>query len=287
MKMIKLAVAAMLMWLTVPVNAQLMTESRGSDDFRLGIAGYTYRKFPLEEMLKMAQQAGVKYMSVKNFHLPYDATDAQMAEVRAKFAEYGIDPYILGPIYMKTEKEVDDAFDYVKRFGHTMFIGVPTYELLDYMTQKVAQTGIRVAIHTHGPDNHPFPNAASVVDRVKDPSKGVGLCLDLGHSVRFGDDVSADLVKYKEWIYDVHIKDESAASKAGQTIEMGRGVMDYRPILKALRATKYSGVLSLEFEKDADNPQPGVLESIGYFRGMADATQCGVSTQCPAAKCCK
>ena len=54
---------------------------------------------------------------------------------------------------------------------------------------------------------------------------------------------------------------------------MGRGVIDYRPILKVLRETGYKGKVCLEFEKNPENPQPGVLESIGYFRGICDGTK--------------
>ena len=74
-------------------------------------------------------------------------------------------------------------------------------------------------------------------------------------------------------IYDIHIKDESTPSKEGQTWEMGRGVMDFVPIIKVLRKIKYQGVISLEFEKNGKNPHPGVAESIGYLRGICDAVK--------------
>lgn len=74
-----------------------------------------------------------------------------------------------------------------------------------------------------------------------------------------------DLKKYKDRIYDIHIKDETEASKAGQTWEMGRGIMDIPAIVKTLRKIGYTGVVSLEFEKDGKNPLPGVAESIGYL----------------------
>ena len=141
------------------------------------------------------------------------------------------------------------------------------------MIKKVKETGIKVAIHTHGPDGQPFPNIQKVVEIYKDPSLGIGCCMDLGHSVRMGEDIVKDIKKYKDWIYDIHIKDESAASKAGQTWEMGRGVMDFRPIVKVLRQIKYKGVVSLEFEKNGNNPHPGVAESIGYLRGVSDGTK--------------
>ena len=108
---------------------------------------------------------------------------------------------------------------------------------------------------------------------VKDPALGVGCCMDLGHSVRMGDDIVKDMIEYRDWIYDIHIKDESEASLKGQTWEMGRGVMDFRPIIETLRLIGYDGVISLEFEKNGDNPTLGVAESIGYLRGVCDATK--------------
>ena len=255
------------------LNGQIVNGSRGSDDFKIGIAGFTFRSFPIEETLQQLENLGVKYLSVKDFWLPLNATEAQMKEFKAKCAAYNVNGYILGPIYMHNKDEVDRAFDYAKRYGSTMFIGVPDYELIGYVIDKVADTEIKVAIHTHGPDGAPFPNIRKVVEMVKDPSLGVGCCMDLGHSVRMGDDIVKDMIEYGDWIYDIHIKDESEASLKGQTWEMGRGVMDFRPIIETLRLIGYDGVISLEFEKNGDNPTLGVAESIGYLRGVCDATK--------------
>jgi len=277
-KLIKLAVAAALtLSLFSCANEEpksaLVGETRGYDDFNIGVAGFTYRKFTIDETLGFLKDMGVHYLSIKDFWLPLTATVEEMEEFKSKCASYEVDPYILGPIYMRNQEAVDAAFDYVARFGQQMFIGVPNYELLDYTIAKVKETGIKVAIHTHGPDNAPFPNIAEIVTRVGDPTIGIGCCMDLGHSVRFGDDILKDIAQYKDWIYDIHIKDESEASKEGRTWEMGRGVMNYKEIVPALRAIGYTGKVSLEFEKNAENPTPGVAESIGYFRGICDATK--------------
>ena len=246
---------------------------RGSEDFRVGVAGYTFRKFDIDQTLSCLKEMGVHNLSVKDFWLPLDATAEQMDAFKAKCAEYDVDPYILGPIYMKTQEAVDAAFDYVARFGHKVFIGVPNYELLDYTIAKVKETGIKVAIHTHGPDSMPFPNIKEIVDRVQDPSLGIGCCMDLGHAVRYGDDVINDIINYKDWVWDIHIKDETAASKEGRTWEMGRGVMNFKAIIGALRNIDYKGCLSIEFEKNAEAPAMGVAESAGYLRAVLDLTK--------------
>ena len=272
-KLFRLLTLAALILLAKPANAQLIEGPRGYEDFKIGVAGYTYRSFDIDQTLAFLKSMEVHYMSVKDWWLPLDSTKEQMDAFKAKCREYDVEPYILGPIYMRSEAEVDRAFAYAERYGSDVFIGVPNYELTDYVIKKVKDTGIKVAIHTHGPDGAPFPNIQKVAEVYKDPSLGIGCCMDLGHSVRMGEDIVKDIKKYKAWIYDIHIKDESEASKKGQTWEMGRGVMDFRPIMKVLRQIKYNGVVSLEFEKNGKNPHPGIAESIGYLRGVCDATK--------------
>ena len=272
-QLFRLLTLAALLLLTLPAKAQLVSGPRGYDDFKIGVAGYTYRSYDIDQTLAFLQSMEVKYLSIKDWWLPLDSTKEQMDAFKAKCREYGVNPYILGPIYMRSEADVDRAFAYAERYGADVFIGVPTYELTDYMIKKVKETGIKVAIHTHGPDGQPFPNIQKVVEIYKDPSLGIGCCMDLGHSVRMGEDIVKDIKKYKDWIYDIHIKDETEASKKGGTWEMGRGVIDFKPVVEVLRKVKYDGVVSLEFEKNGKDPHPGVAESIGYLRGVLDATK--------------
>lgn len=63
------------------------------------------------------------------------------------------------------------------------------------------------------------------------------------------------------------------ATKKGHGIEMPRGLIDMPAVVRALRQIKYGGVCSLEYEKDMSDPLLGIAESIGYFRGVMDATR--------------
>lgn len=270
---LKFLIAAMALMSFIPADAQTIEGKRGSDDFKIGVAGYSYRKYDLDQTLTFLESMGVHYLSVKDWWLPLNSTKEQMDELKAKCASHGVEGYTLGPIYMRSKEQVDDTFAYAQRYGAKMFIGVPNYELLPYVIEKVRETGIKVAIHTHGPDGAAFPDIRTVVEMVKDPSLGVGCCMDLGHTFRSGYNLAEDIEKYGEWIYDIHIKDETDASKAGNTWEMGRGKIDFIPVIKAIRKIGYKGVISLEFEKNADNPHPGIAESIGYLRGVLDAVK--------------
>lgn len=266
----KVFLFALLSMLSLGAWAQQSFGHHNSDNFDIAVAGFSYREFNIDQTLQFLQSMGVKYFSVKDFWLPLNSSQEEIDAFKAKCASYGVEGYILGPIYMNSQAEVDRAFAYAERYGVKMFIGVPAYEMLDYTIAKVKQTGIRVAIHTHGPDGAAFPDIRTIVEKVKDPSLGVGCCMDLGHTFRAGYDVASDIKKYRKWIYDIHIKDETSANKEGQTWEMGRGMMDLPSVIKALKKINYKGKISVEFEKNGNNPHPGIAESIGYMRGIMD-----------------
>lgn len=169
---------------------------------------------------------------------------------------------------MKTKEAVDQAFAYAQKVGVPLIVGVPNYDLLDYTEQKVKATNIRIAIHNHGPEDALYPGPADVYGRIKNRDKRMGLCLDIGHATRAGADVAKAVVLYQDRLYDMHIKDVTAASKDGKAIEAGRGVIDFASLIKALEKIAYKGVCSIEYEKDMASPLAGMAESIGYFRGV-------------------
>lgn len=241
--------------------------------FKVGMAGYTFVKFDLDKTLETMEKAGVHYLCIKDFHLPFNSTDQQIKDFHSKLKSKGVTGYAVGPIYMKTEEEADKAFEYAKRVGVKLIVGVPTYELLPYVDKKVKEYDFNYAIHLHGPDIELFPDAEDVWNSVKDLDPRIGMCLDIGHDTRNGKDPVADLKKYHSRVFDVHIKDVTGNTKLGYSVEVGRGIIDIPAFVKMLRKVKYTGVCSLEHEKDMSNPFMGIAESIGYFRGVIEATK--------------
>jgi len=236
--------------------------------FSIGMAGYTFREFTVEKTIEMIKRIGVKNLSLKDFHMPMNSTQEQINAVLEKFKAAGIDVYTVGVIYMKTQESVDQAFEYAKMAGVKMIVGAPDYVLLPYVEKKIKTYDFKMAIHNHGPDNPLYPNATDIWNHIKDLDARIGICIDIGHTTRDGQDPSVDIMKYKSRIYDIHIKDVDKAAKEGKTIEMGRGIIDIPKVVDTLRKIKYSGSCSLEFEKDMKDPLAGIAESIGYFKGV-------------------
>ena len=240
--------------------------------FKIAIAGSNFIKFNADTTIQMMQQLQIPNLCIKSRHLPFNSTDDEIRSFRAKLLEAGIEAVSTGLIYMRKTSDVDQAFEYAKRIGVKLIIGTPNHELLPYVEQKVKAYNICYAIHIHGPDLALYPNAADVMKHIEGLDTRIGLCLDIGHDARAGFDPAEDLRKYHHRIFDIHIKDITAADKSGRTCEMGRGVLDIPKFVQTLRDVKYSGLCTFEFEKDLNDPLAGIAESVDYFKGVLDGT---------------
>ena len=250
------------------------------DAFHLGMAGYTFVKFDIDKTLAFMKKIDVHYLCIKDFHLPIDANAEQTRQFKEKLAAHDVIGYAVGPIYMKDVEAVDKAFAYAQRVGVDLIVGVPgvwgdkgpRYDVLDRVEQKVKETGIRYAIHLHGPDMPLYPDATSIWNDVKDRDPRLGICLDIGHDLRAGSDPIKDLKRYGKRVFDIHLKDVTEGTKAGHAIELGRGAIDFPRFVKMLRKVGYKGSLSLEYEKDMTDPFIGIAESVGYFKSIQQNT---------------
>jgi inosose dehydratase len=239
--------------------------------FELGLASYTCRKFDLKTTLEMAQRVGFKHIALKDVHLAMNSTPEQIKAVATQVKDAGLALYGGGVIYMRDEAQVNQAFAYAKAAGMRVIVGVPQHELLPLVDKKVKEYDIKVAIHNHGPGDKVYPVPASVYERIKDLDKRIGLCNDIGHTIRAGVDPAASLEQFADRLLDIHIKDETAADAKGSATEVGRGVINIPQVMRTLVKINYTGIVSFEYEKDADDPLPGLAESVGYVRGVMAA----------------
>jgi sugar phosphate isomerase/epimerase len=76
------------------------------------------------------------------------------------------------------------------------------------------------------------------------------------------------LRKYRDRLFDIHLKDLNKQTADAENVEIGRGVMNISLYLQVLKELKYEGIISVEYEKDAENAAYGLTESVGYLRGV-------------------
>jgi inosose dehydratase len=246
-------------------------EKKFSGRMPLGLASYTFRAFDLDQTIFMANRVDLKRIVLKSMHLPLESPASFITAAAAKVRAAGLDLYGCGVVYMTTEAEVEQAFNYAGAAAMRLIVGVPNPELLGSVERRVKQTGIRVAIHNHGPEDKLYPTPSSAYEKIGGLDNRIGLCIDIGHTVRAGVDPAAAAERYFDRLLDVHIKDVSSADKDGQTVEIGRGVIDIPKFLQTLIKLNYADTLAFEYEKDEKDPLPGLSESVGYVRGVLAA----------------
>ena len=249
------------------------TKSYGSkkNQLKLGLASYSLRKFSREQTIEMTNRVGLDYICFKSMHLPLDTPANELKSISLSVKKSGLNLYGGGVIYMTNKEEVDQAFEYAKNAGMSVIVGVPNPDLLVYTNEKIKQYDIKVAIHNHGPGDKKYPSPKSIYDKIKDLDPRFGICMDIGHTQRIGVDPTEAGKQYFSRILDIHIKDVDSATENGKTVEIGRGVIDIPKFLKMLVDKGYNGVVGFEYEKDAEDPLPGLSESVGYVKGCLDS----------------
>ncbi|MEQ9290239.1 MAG: sugar phosphate isomerase/epimerase family protein [Cyclobacteriaceae bacterium] len=250
-----------------PIGQVAAKPLKAKSKLKLGLASYSLRKFTQAQSIEMTKRVGLDYVCFKSMHLAMDAPVAELKSSAENAKKAGVNLYGAGVVYMKTRAEVDQAFEYAKNAGMSVIVGVPAHDLLNYTNDKIKEYNIKVAIHNHGPGDDLYPSPESIFEKIKDLDPRFGICMDIGHTQRIGVDPTEAGKEYFKRLFDLHLKDVDSATKDGKTIEIGRGVIDIPRFIDMLLDKGYEGVASIEFEKDADDPMPGLSESVGYVKG--------------------
>jgi sugar phosphate isomerase/epimerase len=253
-------------------NTTASTTARCADPWhglKAGVASYTLRKLPLEAAIGAIQRVGLRYVSIKDFHLPLTSTTEERQRVAGRFKDAGITPLSCGNITMENDAaNVRRAFEYARDAGLPTIVCSPHPDSMPILDSMVKEFDIRLAIHNHGPEDKRFPSPYDVWKAVEGYDRRIGLCIDIGHTARARVDPAEAIRRCRDRLYDLHIKDIDSTAPEGRTVEAGRGVLDLRSILRALLEVGYPNLLSFEYEKDEDDPLPGLAESVGYVRGL-------------------
>lgn len=239
---------------------------------KLGVASYSLRKFTLDQTLAMAKEMGVKYMTFKDVHIPRSDPPETTRALRAKIEAAGITIMGGGTINMPNNPDqIRKDFVYAKNAGMPLIYASPDPAALDFIETMVREHDIKLVIHNHGPEDKWWPAPKDAYDAVKSRDKRLGLCIDIGHTIRTGTDPVQACVDCRDRLYDMHVKDLKVKTDRDSQVEVGRGVIDFPGLFRTLLKIGYTGQVGLEYEIKADNPLPGMQESLAYMRGVLAA----------------
>jgi inosose dehydratase len=243
---------------------------------RLGIATYSLRNLAIDDAIAALKAMQVTSVSVFRTHVPILlGTPDDCRAAAQRFKDAGLTLASTGVVTLKkSESVMRKAFECGKACGlSTLTASYETYpdrETLLLTERFVKEYNIRLAFHNHGPGDKAFPTPYDVWTAVQPYDARLGLCIDVGHTMRAGVDPVAAIFKCRSRLYDVHLKDSLASTgdKVDAPVELGYGRLEIRNIVAALIQIRFPFQVGLEDEVATKDPVPGVSQSFGYMRGV-------------------
>ncbi|HZF62938.1 MAG TPA: sugar phosphate isomerase/epimerase [Chitinophagaceae bacterium] len=252
-----------------PMIEQNENDDLGWQNFKVGVASYSFRKMTLEDTIKALKRLSLHYISIKDFHLPLTSSTAERQAAMQKLKDAGITALSCGNITMQhDEKGIRQAFQYARDCNIPTIVCSPDPASMSVLDKMVKEYDIKLAIHNHGPEDKRFPSPYDVMKAVQGFDKRIGLCIDVGHTARARVNPSEAILKCKERLYDLHFKDIDSTKPDGATVEAGRGVLDLPAIVRSLKKVRFDGLVSIEFEGWENDPLPAVAETVGYAKAL-------------------
>lgn len=245
---------------------------RGPDKnaLKLGVASYSLRNFSREKAIEMVKALGTPYINIKSVHLPYELSPAELQAGRREFEAAGLRIVGGGTITFAedTDAEVRKYFEYAKNAGMPLMVVTGPVEVWPRVARFAQQYDIKVAIHNHGPEDRRYPSPYDALKYIDNLDSRMGLCLDIGHTVRAGTDVAKAIHDVGPRLLDIHMKDLTDLTNRDTQVAVGEGNIPHADIFRALLDTNYQGYVNLEYEINANDPFPGMKESFAHMRGL-------------------
>jgi inosose dehydratase len=131
-------------------------------------------------------------------------------------------------------------------------------QLLTKIGKRTADLGVPLSYHNHLNSISEHPENLDRMLDAADP-RYVKLELDTAHSLAGGGDPAAAIVKYRERLCFVHLKDvvdiplgSDNSKYPFKFVELGRGRVDFRAVFAALNKVKFSGWAVVELDRVPD-----------------------------------
>lgn len=266
------------------VHAEPIPAEYRAGHFAIGVQAWSFHRFSATEAVEKTAQAGGRVIELFPGQrlAPDDATnigpdmsEAAMQKLNDQLAKYKVKAVAFGVTGIsQNENDARKLFEWAKKMG----IGVINTESADAINtiEKMAKEfNIKVGFHNH-PKRSDDPNYKVwdpnyILTLVKNRDARVGACADTGHWVRSGIKPVDALRILRGRVVSMHLKDLHIFQPGGHDMPYGLGVSDVPGILDELRAQKFDGPISVEYEHDWDNNISGIAQSIGFVRGYGAA----------------
>ena len=248
--------------------------------FAMGCQAYTFKEYTLFEAIEKTAEVGGRVielypgqrLSLEEPAIKWDhnASEETMAKVKAKLSQHGILAVNYGVVNIpEDETEASKIFEFAKNMG-LIAVTTESEKSIDTIEKMVKKYGIKVGFHDHPrrPDHPEYkmwdPN--HILALVKDRDQRIGACADTGHWVRSGLRPVDCLKILRGRVISSHLKELNEFGMAAHDVPYGQGVSNVKGILDELKAQRFSGNISIEYEYHWTSSVPEVKQCIDFVR---------------------
>jgi sugar phosphate isomerase/epimerase len=244
--------------------------------FPMGIQSYTLRHYKVDEALKHVLDLGLHHVELFGAHFPLDSSPDAIGAMVKKVRTMEIAMSGHGVNHFSKDHEANrKVFEFASRAGIRNLSADPDPDSFDSLEKLVAEYGLRIAIHNHGPRAR-YNKIDDVKKAVSGRHRWIGACADLGHFIRSGEDPVKVVKELGDRLFGIHLKDFDAPKDDARGVILGKGHLDVAGVFRALREVRFpaDGALSLEYEESEANPIADVKACLDAAReGAAKAVQ--------------
>jgi len=236
--------------------------------YPMGIQTYSLRHYKAAEALQHVVALELHHVELFEAHLSVasspeaiDAMKKQLRTLELAASAHGVNHF------SKDHEKNRKIFEFANRAGIRNISADPDPDSFDSLEKLVAEYGIRIAIHNHGP-SHRYSKAADVLKVVKGRHKWIGACADLGHYIRSAEDPVRVIHDLSGRLYGIHLKDFDAETEGAKGVILGKGHLDIAGVFRALREVGFpaDGALSLEYEESESDPIADLKQCLAAAR---------------------
>jgi L-ribulose-5-phosphate 3-epimerase len=244
-------------------------------DWKLGVALWTFHTFNFEEALEKIDSSGLTYIEPNTFHntgpllndsLVLQLSPSGLAKLKKLIEEKGLKAesiYIAGD---STVQSWNKQFDIAKALGVRFVTAEPPVVMWDEIDSLAGLYGMKVAIHEHWKGVSAYWHPDSVLTAIEG-HPNFGACADLGHWPKSGIDPVDAVKRLSGHIIGIHLKDIAAFNDPSlRDVPVGTGVVDFPAIFQELKRQGFKGPIYIERDaEDLPSNLPSVIQTVKYY----------------------
>ncbi|MFO7824483.1 MAG: sugar phosphate isomerase/epimerase [Cyclobacterium sp.] len=268
------ALPVLLLGMASMVKGPFRELSLKKSDWRMGVALYSFNRFPFSSSLEKAKAAGVKYVEGFDFHkmggdfgekTMKDLGPSEAKTVMMLLKDNGLKMRSMYVGTAQTEADWRKAFELAKSLKVQYLVAEPKRAHWDMVDQVAGEFNIKVALHQHSREaGSIYWHPDSVLSAVKN-HPNFGACGDLGHWVRSGLNPVASLKKLDGYLMSIHLKDLDAYGQSAKDRMVGEGIIDFEAVVAELDRQEFDGEVYVECEHNMEDNLKDVRHAVSYF----------------------